>query len=134
MGIRSWTAMLRMNDVARLVFPIDGLAAHPAYLNQGEIPEGGRGAFGRSPITSQFDFHGDYTWNVTEKYRMKFVADLFNLFNMRRVQRVDRLTDTGFLSGVNPPIQSNPDFLLPTAARDAYQRPFYARFALRLEF
>jgi hypothetical protein len=115
-------------------YPIDRLGAHPAYLNQGEVPQGGRGAAGRSPITSQIDFHGDYTWKVTERYRVKFVADLFNLFNMRRVQRVDRFTDTGFLSGVTPPIQTNVDFLLPTAARDAYQRPFFARFAVRFEF
>jgi hypothetical protein len=115
-------------------YPIDRLGAHPSYLNQGEIPQGGRGAAGRSPITSQIDFHGDYTWKVTERYRVKFVADLFNLFNMRRVQRVDRFTDTGFLSGVTPPIQTNVDFLLPTAARDAYQRPFFARFAVRFEF
>lgn len=115
-------------------FPISHLGAHPGYLNQGEIPIGGRGAFGRSDATMQLDLHGDYTWKVTEKYRLKFVADLFNVMNNRRVQRVDQLLDTGFLSGVSPPIQPNPDLGLPTAARDAYQRPFYARFALRFEF
>ncbi|HXE74022.1 MAG TPA: TonB-dependent receptor [Candidatus Xenobia bacterium] len=115
-------------------YPIDHLAAHPAYLNQGEIPVGGRGAFGRTDATMQLDLHGDYTWKVTERYRLKFVADLFNVMNNRRVQRVDRLLDTGFLSGVTPPIQPNPDIGLPTAARDAYQRPFFARFAVRLEF
>jgi hypothetical protein len=115
-------------------YPIDHLRAHPGYLNQGEIPVGGRGSFGRTDATMQLDLHGDYTWKVTEKYRLKFVADLFNVMNNRRVQRIDRLLDTGFLSGVTPPIQANPDLGLPTAARDAYQRPFYARFALRFEF
>jgi hypothetical protein len=42
-------------------FPISHLAAHPGYLNQGEIPVGGRGAFGRSDATMQLDLHGDYT-------------------------------------------------------------------------
>jgi hypothetical protein len=115
-------------------YPLDALGAHPAYLNQGEIPQGGRGSQGRSDATNTFDVHGDYTWKMTERFRTKFVADLFNIFNRRGVARVDRYTDTGFLSGVTPPIQANPDFLLPTAQFNAYQRPFYARFAVRLEF
>jgi hypothetical protein len=115
-------------------YPLDALGAHPGYLNQGEVPQGGRGSQGRSDTTNTFDVHGDYTWKMTERFRTKFVADLFNIFNRRGVARVDRYTDTGFLSGVNPPIQANPDFLLPTAQFNAYQRPFYARFAVRLEF
>ncbi len=115
-------------------YPLSKLQAHPVYLNQGEVPLGGRGAFGRSPITSNFDLHGDYTWKVTERYRVKFVADLFNVLNMRRLNRVDQFSDTGFLSGVNPPIQPNPDFLGPTRDFNAYQRPFNARLAIRFEF
>jgi len=115
-------------------YPLDKLAAHPAYLNQGEIPTGGRGSQGRSQAITGIDAHADYTWKMTERYRVKLVADMFNVVNSRRVARVDRNADTGFLSGVNPPIQQNVDFLKPTAARDAYQRPFYARFAVKLEF
>jgi hypothetical protein len=115
-------------------YPLDKLGAHPAYLNQGEIPIGGRGSQGRSLASTNIDAHADYTWKVSERYRMKFVADLFNIIDARRVVRVDRYNDTGFLSGVNPPIQPNPDFLLPTAQYDTYQRPFFARFAVRLEF
>lgn len=115
-------------------YPLDKLGSHPAYLNQGEIPLGGRGSQGHSPITSTMDWHADYTWKVSERYRIKFVADLFNIYNSRRVARVDRNFDTGFLSGVNPPIQPNPDFLKPTIQKTAYQRPFFARLAVRLEF
>jgi hypothetical protein len=115
-------------------YPIDRLGAHPAYLNQGEVPKNGRGSEGRSPVTSTIDWHGSYTWKMTERYRMKFVADIFNLWNARRVRRIDRFEDTGFLSGVNPPIQPNPDFLKVTGAPDAYQRPLYARFSVRFEF
>jgi hypothetical protein len=115
-------------------YPLDQLGAHPAYLNQGEVPQGGRGSAGRSDVTNTFDIHGDYTWQASDRFRVKFVADLFNLFNTKSVVRVDRYTDTGFLSGVTPPIQPNPDFLLPTAQPGAYQRPFNARFAVRFEF
>ncbi len=115
-------------------YPLDRLGAHPAYLNQGEIPLGGRGSQGRSLNTTNIDVQADYTWKMSERYRMKFVASLFNIINARRVRRVDRFNDTGFLSGVNPPIQPNPDFLKPTFGNDAYQRPFNARFAVRFEF
>lgn len=115
-------------------YPLDNLAAHPAYLNQGEVPLGGRGSQGRSPVTSTIDAHADYTWKLSERYRVKFVADLFNLWNARRVNRVNVYSDTGFLSGVNPPLQPNPDFLKPQAVPNAYQRPFNARVAIRFEF
>ncbi len=115
-------------------YPIDKLGAHPAYLNQGEVPIGGRGSQGRTPVTGTIDLHGDYTWKMSDKYRMKFVADVFNLWDARRLNRIDRFNDTGFLSGVTPPIQQNPDFLKPTAAANAYQRPFSMRLAVRLEF
>ena len=115
-------------------YPLSKLGAHPAYLNQGEIPIGGRGSQGRSLATTNIDAHVDYTWKISERYRIKFVADLFNVIYARRVERVDQFADTGFLSGVSPPIQPNPDFLGPTFANNAYQRPFFARLAIRLEY
>ncbi|MFY9583074.1 MAG: TonB-dependent receptor, partial [Candidatus Acidiferrales bacterium] len=115
-------------------YPLDKLGAHPAYLNQGEIPLGGRGSQGRSQATAGINAQVNYTWKMTERYRVKLGASMFNIVNSRRVVRVDRNNDTGFLSGVSPPIQQNPDFLKPTAARDAYQRPFSARLSVRLEF
>ncbi len=115
-------------------YPLDNLGAHPVYLNQGEIPLGGRGSEGRSPVTSTIDMHGDYTWKMGERYRMKFVADVFNLWNARRINRVNVYSDTGFVSGVVPPVQPNPDFLKPQAVPNAYQRPFSARLAIRFEF
>src|SRR6266849_8788828 len=113
-------------------YPLDRLGAHPAYLNQGEIPLGGRGSQGRSQATAGINAQVNYTWKMTERYRVKLGASMFNIVNSRRVLRVDRNNDTGFLSGVSPPIQQNPDFLKPTAARDAYQRPFSARLSVRL--
>lgn len=114
--------------------PIDVLQAHPIYLNQGEVPLGGRAAAGRTPRTYGWDVHADYTWKLTETYRLKFVADLFNITNTRKAFRVDNFADTGYLSGVAPPIQPNPDFGLVGGQYNAFQRPFYARLAVRLEF
>jgi hypothetical protein len=115
-------------------YPLDKLGAHPAYLNQGEIPLGGRGSQGRTLATAGIDAQVNYTWKMSERYRVKLGVSMFNVVNSRRVQRLDRNADTGFLSGAVPNIQANPDFLKPTAARDAYQRPFDARLSVRLEF
>ena len=115
-------------------YPLDKLAAHPAYLNAGEVPIGGRGSQGRSQAIAGIDAQVNYTWKMTERYHVKLGASMFNVVNSRRVQRVDRNFDTGFISGAPEPLTPNPDFLKPTFANNAYQRPFNARFSVRLEF
>jgi Carboxypeptidase regulatory-like domain/TonB-dependent Receptor Plug Domain len=111
--------------------PINELAAHPVYQNAGEVPIGGRGSQGRTPTTGSIDFHGDYVMNITEKFHVRFGADLFNIANTRRVQYFNQNIDLGF--GV-----PNADFLKPdnqTIARnDAIQAPFNCRVFARLEF
>lgn len=109
--------------------PISKLMAHPAYDNAGEIPVGGRGALGRTDATFPLDFHADYTVKVGEKRRVKFVADLFNLFNQKRITRVHQWAE---LSAGTP----NPDFLKPdlNSYSYPYQVPFRARLAIRFEF
>jgi hypothetical protein len=115
-------------------YPVDRLRAHPSYLNQGEVPVGGRGAEGRTPVTSTIDAHADYTWKMSDRFRVKLVADIFNLWNARRLNRIDRFEDTGFVSGQVPALAPNEDFLKPLNVANAYQRPLYARFAMRFEF
>jgi hypothetical protein len=115
-------------------YPVDRLRAHPSYLNQGEVPVGGRGSEGRTPVTSTIDMHADYTWKMSDRYRLKLVADAFNLWNARRLNRIDRFEDTGFVSGQVPALAPNVDFLKPNGAPNAYQRPFNMRLAVRLEF
>ncbi len=115
-------------------YPVDRLRSHPAYLNQGEVPVGGRGSEGRTPVTGTIDAHADYTWKMTERYRVKFAMDIFNLFNAKRLNRIDRFEDTGFVSGQFPALAPNEDFLKATAAPNAFQRPIYARFSVRMEF
>jgi len=120
--------------------PITDLLAHPAYQNAGEIPVcpngtfscngGPRGAEGTTAWTLPFNAHADYTWRVFgERGRIKFVADLFNLFNEQAVIRVNQWSQ---LNGG----ATNPDFLLPGLQQfqDPYQTPFQARLAVRFEF
>jgi len=111
--------------------PINELRSHPVYENSGEVPVGGRGKLGRLPVTGTVDFHADYPIRITERWRVRVGADLFNLANMRRVQFVDQNADLAFGS---PP---NLDFLKPlNQARlgDAIAPPFSARFGVKIEF
>jgi hypothetical protein len=72
---------------------------------------------------------------VTEKANVKFLADMFNLFNTTFVQYVTQAAELR-----NQPGTPNPDFLKPggtnslSQTRDAYTRPFYARLGVRFEF
>ncbi len=109
--------------------PISKLMAHPGYDNSGEIPVGGRGSLGRSDWNFPFDLHADYTVKIGERKNLKFVADLFNLFNQKTVLRVDQNFELDSTT-------LNPDFLHPntTDFANPYQVPFYARLAVRFEF
>jgi hypothetical protein len=119
--------------------PITKLLDHPAYLNQGEVPVcpdgtfncSPRGAFGRTPWQYPLDFHADYNYKWKEKVNVKFLADMFNLFNTTWVNYVDQYAEVA-----NQPGTPNPDFLKPGgfSIRDAYTRPFYARLGIRFEF
>jgi hypothetical protein len=107
--------------------PINSLSPHPVYLNTGEIPIGGRGSQGRTPFDTRFDVHTDYAWGVTEKAKLRFSADFFNIFNTQKVLRPDENNALDFVAGVNPP---NPDFLKPRI----YHAPFNLRLGVRFEF
>lgn len=107
--------------------PISRFKAHPAYLNSGEVPTGGRGVLGRTPVTGSVDAHVDYPWTITEKKRLRFGVDLFNLGNSRRQLRIDQDEDASFGT-------PNVDFLKPLGRRNGFLRPFYARFLVRFEF
>jgi hypothetical protein len=105
--------------------PISVLADHPAYLNAGEVPIGGRGSLGRTPVTGTVDMHAEYAARLTERMRLKLGTDMFNIANSKRVTLVDQNRDLA-VNFAN----SNPDFQRPLT----WQRPFYARFSVKLEF
>jgi hypothetical protein len=103
--------------------PISELLAHPVYLNAGEIPLGGRGKLGRTPWDNRLDLHADYPWNITERMKLKFVADFFNVTNTRKVRTFNEFRELSL--GVD-----NVDFLRPRTFHD----PFNMRLGLRFEF
>jgi len=113
--------------------PISKFDPHPVYLNVGEIPLGGRGSQGRTPNYARFDVHTDYAWSITEKTRLKFIADFFNVFNSQKLRRPDENAALDFVAGQNPP---NPDFLKPTPLpqTSGYYLPFNLRLGIRFEF
>lgn len=114
--------------------PLTKFGDHPIYLNQGEIPVGGRGSGGRTPSTTQLDMHLDYPVPMrsrfAERYKLKLAMDMFNVTNSQfetgRVQYLQTSNSGGV--GAAPPL--NLDYGRPTS----FQSPFYARGSIRFEF
>ena len=106
--------------------PLSKFGAHPAYLNAGEVPIGGRGSLGRSPFFSQLDLHADYPWVLSERTKLKFIADFFNVFNSRPIRIVDQNFESS--AGV-----LNVDFNKPLAVT-GFRAPFNMRLGVRFEF
>ncbi len=112
--------------------PLSAFLAHPAYTNAGEIPTGGRGTKGRTPATFPLDFHADYTVKLSEQKRLKFGADMFNLFNQKRALYLDQNLEVA-------PGSPDADYKKPFGIflgnqPNAYQSPFIARLSARFEF
>src|SRR5215813_12420147 len=103
--------------------PVSEFLAHPVYLNAGEIPVGGRGKLGRTPFFSQFDLHFDYPWKISERARMTFVANFFNVTNSQRIRAITQFRES--TAG-----QLNPDFGNPAS----YRNPFSTTLGLKLDF
>jgi hypothetical protein len=103
--------------------PISEFLAHPAYLNAGEVPSGGRGKLGRTDFYTRLDLSASYTFSLTETWKLKFTSDFFNVTNNQDVRRPDqrRQLTVG---------QENVDFLKPLD----YRLPFNMRLGLKLEF
>lgn len=109
--------------------PISEFLAHPAYANAGEIPLGGRGKLGRTDWSYPIDAHADYTIKLSDRFALKLVGDMFNVFNQKTLLYINQWSQ---LSGGTP----NPDFLQPGTNLfiNPYQLPRYTRVAARLEF
>lgn len=103
--------------------PLTTLAAQEIYGNAGEVPLYGRGDLGRSPFTGTIDAHLEYPWKLSEKMRLRFGIDLFNIADCRRSILSNEGVDLGF--GI-----PNQDFQLP----HTFVPPFYARGSIRLTF
>ena len=112
--------------------PLSLLGDHPAYLNQGEVPIGGRGAAGRTPSNVGLDMKGEYDIPLHEKRALKLSIDTFNVTNSQFITGKVQYTQqaaTGYPVEGNAPI-TNRDYGRPTS----FQGPFYARGSIRFEF
>jgi len=119
--------------------PISQFYAHPAYLNAGEVPVGGRGALGRSDTATRFDLHMDYPIKFSDKRKLTVSADVFNLFDQQKVRITDQFVESTFG-------QLNPDFTQPgfdpgfgpaggaVTGLQAYYPPRSIRFGVKLDF
>ena len=103
--------------------PLTTLAAQEIYGNAGEVPLYGRGDLGRSPFTGQVDAHLEYPWKISEKMRLRFGIDLFNIADCRRQILNNEEVDLGFEI-------PNADFQKPVT----FVAPFYARGSIKLTF
>jgi hypothetical protein len=113
--------------------PLSFLGDHPIYLNQGEVPIGGRGAAGRTPAASQMDMHADYAVplgaKLSDRCKLKLVMDFFNVTNSQfQTARVQYTQQESGGVGATPPLDL--DYGKPTS----FQGPFYARASVRVEF
>jgi hypothetical protein len=110
--------------------PLTTIAAQQAYVNSGEVPIFGRGDLGRSPVIGTVDAHVEYPWKISEKMRLQFGIDLFNIVNTKRETLVNQNVDLQFSI-------PNTDFKKPfTNLQGAsfFSAPFSSRAIIKLEF
>jgi hypothetical protein len=103
--------------------PLSAYESHPVYLNPGEVPVGGRGTLGTTPVNVYIDGSITDTIAVSEKYTLKAGFDGFNVFNSQAIVGKNQNLDTA-------PGSANPDYNRPTG----FVAPFHARFNLELTF
>jgi hypothetical protein len=103
--------------------PVSEFLAHPDYLSPGEVPVGGRGKLGRTPFFAQLDLHTNYPWQISERMKLNFILDFFNVTNSRKVRLPNQFRES--TAG-----QLNPDFLQP----QLFHLPFNMRLGMRLQW
>jgi len=120
--------------------PLTPFAANPVYDSGGEIPTAPRGSGiqtvdgfkTRTPFLTTVDLQASYRLALGKTRAITLVADLFNLFNERKVTGYDQWTQLGFQV-------ANPDFGLPvtellSGRPPQFQAPFEMRVGARLTF
>ena len=120
--------------------PLTPMAANPNYGSDGEIPTAPRGSGiqtvdgfkERTPFESQFDIQASYAVRIAGERRVTFLADVFNLFNQRRVtsysqntQQDNNVTDPDFGKPISTIFAGNPP---------QFQATLNMRVGVRFEF
>ncbi|MDD5543046.1 MAG: carboxypeptidase regulatory-like domain-containing protein [Acidobacteriia bacterium] len=103
--------------------PMSNLAAHPGYLNAGEVPLGGRGSLGRTPTDFRLDLHADYPFKISERLKATIIGDVFNVTNSQTLRLINQFSESTFQ-------QPNPDFKQPTS----WYNPISFRLGVKLSF
>jgi len=141
-GNYAWAAGLNLGAGLNLSSgrPFTPMAANPNYGSDGEIPTAARGTgiqtidgfMKRSPFETQLDMQASYAVKTGGERRITFLADVFNLFNQRRItyysqntQLDNNVTNPDFGKPVNTNLAGNPP---------QYQSPFNMRVGVRFEF
>ncbi|MGA3130291.1 MAG: TonB-dependent receptor [Terracidiphilus sp.] len=112
--------------------PLSYLGDHPIYLNQGEVPIGGRGAAGRTPSSAQLDLKGEYALHLHESQLLKFGLDAINVTNSQPI--IGKVEYTQQPANGTPVVGNTPNINLDYGRPTSFQGPFYARATLRYEF
>jgi len=119
--------------------PMTPLAANPNYTSPGEIPTAARGSgfqtpdgfMDRTPFESQMDLQASWALKASGTRKVTFMADMFNLFNQKRILGYNNYTMTSY-----PNV--NPDFGKPISTSSGnlpnFQSPINVRFGVRFEF
>jgi hypothetical protein len=120
--------------------PFTPMVANPNYGSDGEIPAAPRGSgiqtvegfMTRSPFERQVDMQASYALKTGGDRRVTLIADVFNLFNQRRVTYYNQ--DVELENGA-----PNPDFGQPINSQlsgnpPQFQAPFNMRVGIRFEF
>lgn len=103
--------------------PLSSYDSHPIYLNAGEVPVGGRGTFGTTPVNLKLDLHLEDAYRIKEKYTIRGGFDGFNVTNSQPAINLNQNADI-------TPGQANADQFKP----NGFQTAFNARFRLAFEF
>lgn len=103
--------------------PLSAYQSHPIYLNAGEVPVGGRGTLGTTPVALQLDMHVEQRVHLGEKFAIKGAFDGFNVTNSQPITSLNQNLDTS-------PGAANLDY----NKISAFQQSFRGRFQLGFEF
>jgi carboxypeptidase family protein/TonB-dependent receptor-like protein len=141
-GSHAWTGGLNVGGGINLSSgkPLTPMAANPNYGSKGEIPEATRGTgidtvdglMTRTPFESQVDVQASYTLNMASQRRVTLLADVFNLFNQRRVTSYNQNTQLD--NGPDDPDFGKPISTILSGNPPQFQSPFNMRVGVRFEF
>jgi len=120
--------------------PLTAMAANPVYDSAGEIPVTVRGAgiqtidgfMDRTPFESQVDLEAAWALKLNGNRRLTFMADVFNLFNEKRILNYDQDTEIG--AGTPNPDFGKPVNSLLGGTPAQYQTPITLRIGAKFEF